>query len=72
MHRSTELDADELVGAAVAAELLSVDRSTLNRWVAAGRLTPHHALPGRTGARLYRRGDVERLRIEVAAQAVGA
>ena len=49
-----------LIGSARAAQMLSVDRATFNRWVKAGRLTP--AL---TGARLFDRRDVEALAAEL-------
>lgn len=48
-----------------AAELLGFTHaSTVNRYVAAGKLTPSRQLPGKTGAYLFHRTDVEALRDE--------
>lgn len=47
------------IPSAVVCELLHIDRSTLSRWVAAGRLTPVIKLPGKTGAMLFDRETVE-------------
>lgn len=41
-------------------ERLNIDRSTLSRWVAAGRIHVAHRLPGRTGAFLFDASEVER------------
>ena len=53
---------NDLIGSAEAAELLGIDRATISRWVAAGRLTPAGKIPGLTGARMFHRKDVEALR----------
>ena len=37
------------------------DPSTISRYVKAGKLIPSRQLPGKTGARLFWRHDVERL-----------
>lgn len=52
----------DLIGTAEAAALLGIERSTLSRWVALGRLQPTYRLPGPNGAMLYDRTDVEALR----------
>jgi len=57
---------DHLIGAQAAAVILNVDRSTLTRMVQSGRLAEAMKLEGRTGARLFRRSDVELLRDEMA------
>lgn len=44
-----------------ACERLYVSRSTLTRWVKAGRLRPVRKLPGRTGSFLFRLADVKAL-----------
>lgn len=44
--------------------MLGVSPATVNRWAAAGRVAPAVELPGRTGARLFLRSDVESLRSE--------
>jgi len=54
-------DAEEEVTAAEAAVILSVDRSVVLKKVAAEQLKPVRKLPGRTGAYLFRRSDVEAL-----------
>lgn len=57
----------DLLRSIEAAELLGIDRATFNRWVAAGRIKPAVEFPGATGARLYRRAEVERVKAEAAA-----
>ena len=44
---------DELLTSADACRELSIDRSTLSRWVASGRLTPAVKLPGIRGPFLF-------------------
>lgn len=61
----------ELIGTAEAATVIGVERSTLSHWIAKGRITPHQKLPGRTGAVLFTRAEVERVAREYGA-AVGA
>ena len=43
----------DLIGSAEVCERLGIDRSTLSRWVAAGKITPALKLPGRRGAFLF-------------------
>lgn len=43
-------------------ELGGIDRSTLSRWVALGTIKPLHKLPGRNGAFLFDRAEVERVK----------
>lgn len=51
-----------LIGSADASRLLDIDRSTLNRWVSAGKITPAARVSDTpTGAHLFLRTDVERL-----------
>lgn len=52
---------DDLISTAEAAELAGVNIATINRLAASGKLPTAHKLPGRTGARLYRRSDIEAL-----------
>lgn len=59
-------DAD-LIGSTEALGILGIDRSTLSRWVAAGRLTPTTRLSG--GAFVFRRPEVEALAAARAAEA---
>jgi len=51
---------DDLVGSREVCEYLEIDRSTLTRWVAAGRLHPHMQLPGVNGAFVFRWAEVLR------------
>jgi predicted site-specific integrase-resolvase len=52
---------DDLIGTAEAITILGTSRSTLTRWVAAGRITPAVRLPGIRGAILYSRTEIQRL-----------
>lgn len=49
------------IGSTEACRLLDVDKSTLTRWVADGTITPAHKNPGRNGAFLFARSDIEAL-----------
>lgn len=53
--------ADDEIVSAEACRILRVDRATLIRWVGAGKISASRKLPGRTGAFLFRRSDVEAL-----------
>jgi predicted site-specific integrase-resolvase len=46
---------------AQAAPILGVAIQTISKWVRTGRLQPSRQLPGRSGAFLFARGDIERL-----------
>lgn len=59
---------DELIGSATASRLLNKDRSTLSRWVGAGRIAPAFRLEG--GAMVFRRAEVEALAEELDTEAV--
>ena len=62
MRAMHSTDVADLVSSREALELLGLtDPSTISRWVAAGKLTPAHKLPGKTGAYLFNRADVEAL-----------
>ena len=52
---------EQLLGSKQVCDTLRIDKATLSRWVATGRVTPAHQLPGRNGARLFHRADVEAL-----------
>lgn len=52
----------EPIGSREACAILRIDKSTLSRWVASGRLTPVHKLPSRNGAYLFDRADIEALK----------
>ena len=51
----------DLITSAETCAALSIDRSTLSRWVAAGKITPALKLPGIRGAFMFDRADVERI-----------
>lgn len=51
-----------IVNTAEACEMLGdVNRSTLKRWVDAGKVEPFRKLPGETGGYLFYRADIEAL-----------
>jgi predicted site-specific integrase-resolvase len=52
---------NDLIGSIEAASILNVDRATFNRWVARGDVPVEVKFPGATGARMFRRIDVERV-----------
>ncbi|MDR3033903.1 MAG: hypothetical protein LBV78_12495 [Kitasatospora sp.] len=54
-------DPADLIVTAEAAAIAHVDVATINRWAKSGRLAVAAKLPGRTGANLYRRADVEQI-----------
>lgn len=55
----------DLIGSAEACDLLGIDRSTLSRWVAAGKLDYWVQLPGTNGAFLFERRRVLTLAADV-------
>lgn len=60
-------DGDTLLTSADACEALSIDRSTLSRWVQLGRIAPAMKAPGIRGAMFFTPDEVERVKTEVAA-----
>jgi len=58
---------ETLLNSAEASEELGIDRSTLSRWVAAGRIAPATKLPGIRGPFLFTRAEVQRVKEAVAA-----
>ena len=61
MHNTTH-DALALITTADAAKVLGVHVSTVSRMVASERLRPAVKVPGKRGAYLFNREDVEALR----------
>ena len=51
----------KLIGAARAAQVLGVDRSTLSRMVRMGAVPVAMQLPGRTGTRLFDPAEIDRI-----------
>lgn len=57
--------AQDIISTIEACEVLGgIDRSTLTRWVEAGKVTPMHKMPGVTGAWLFTRAEIERVAAE--------
>ena len=56
-----DTDDADLIGGTDALQILEIDKSTLSRWVAAGKLTPITRLSGPRGAFVFARADVEAL-----------
>ena len=54
-------DLTDLIGSAVAARLLGINRATFNRWAARDDAALVVKIPGRTGVRLFHRADIEAL-----------
>jgi len=50
-----------LLSSAEVCERLGIDRSTLSRWVTAGRITPVHQGTGVRGPMLFDPADIDRL-----------
>lgn len=55
-----------LIGSAQAAEVLGIDKSTLTRWIIAGKVAAEK-LPGDRGAYVLDAAEVEQLRDDLAA-----
>jgi excisionase family DNA binding protein len=51
----------KLIGSAEAATILGVNKSTIIRWVAAGKLQPLQKLHGANGLYVFNRDDIEEL-----------
>lgn len=51
----------DLIGSREACRILDIDKATLSRWISAGRIEPVTQLPGKNGAYLYHRRDIEAL-----------
>jgi excisionase family DNA binding protein len=58
---------DTTVTSSTACEWLGIDRSTLTRWVQAGHLVPVFKYPGKNGAYLFERAEVDRVKRDRAA-----
>lgn len=51
----------EPLGSAQVCDRLGIDRSTLTRWVAAGRIAPLYKAPGIRGTFVFDSAEVERI-----------
>lgn len=56
-----------LLNSAEVCTQLSIDRSTLSRWVQSGRIAPAVKLPGLRGPFLFEPAEVDRVKAEAAA-----
>jgi excisionase family DNA binding protein len=56
-----------LIPSQTVCERLHIDRSTLSRWVADGKIVPAVKLPGKTGAFLFEPADVDALELAMSA-----
>lgn len=54
----------DLIGSAEVCRILNRHQATIGRWVENGRLTPVHKFPGKNGAYLFHRAEIEALRDE--------
>lgn len=54
----------DLVGSAEASRILECHQVTVARLVSSKKLTPAHKLPGKNGAYLFNRADVEKLAVD--------
>jgi predicted site-specific integrase-resolvase len=57
-------EVSNLLTSAEAAREIGIDRGTLSRWVALGRIKPAMKLPGKTGTALFDPAEVARVRAE--------
>ncbi len=55
---------DDIIGSTEACTILNIDKATISRWVAAGRITPGAKLPRKNGAFLFARADIDALATE--------
>ena len=63
-HVSQNQQMQQSLGTAEAAQILGIEVRTVHRMVADGRLRPAMKLPGKTGAYVFARVEVERLAAE--------
>lgn len=59
---------EPFIGSAEVCRLLRINQATVGRWVEAQKLVPIHKLPGKNGAYLFSRADVDKLAAERAEQ----
>jgi excisionase family DNA binding protein len=66
MHMAMHTETD-LVGSSEVCRILDCNPSTVGRWVKSGHLRYAHKLPGRNGAYLFHRADVDKFAADRAA-----
>jgi hypothetical protein len=54
----------DLIGSTESCRILQIDKSTLSRLVTGGTIKPASKFPGRNGAYVFHRSDIEALRDE--------
>lgn len=52
----------DLISSDEVARIFGVSRATVNRWAAKGAIPVAHVMTGQTGARLYDRAEIDRMR----------
>ncbi|PZQ53185.1 MAG: hypothetical protein DI570_24250 [Phenylobacterium zucineum] len=60
----------QLLTSAEACDQLGIDRSTLSRWAAAGRIEYQLKLPGKRGAYLFTQAQIDAAQSAIDAEAV--
>jgi predicted site-specific integrase-resolvase len=65
MCNALRMPETELIGSKRACEILSIDRATLIRWIAEGKLGYAQKLPGSNGPYLFEESAVESLAAEL-------
>lgn len=70
MHKNGETP--NYLGSAEVCDLLDIDRSTLTRWIQAGRIKAAMKLPGPKGAYLFDPAEVARVKADLDPAANGA
>jgi predicted site-specific integrase-resolvase len=52
---------DDIIGSTEACTILQIDKATISRWVAAGKLSPVGKLPRKNGAFFFSRQAIDAL-----------
>lgn len=60
MAQSSPQSPEDLIGTAEICRLLHCNPATVGRWVAGEKLKPAHKLPGKNGAFLFTRAELNR------------
>ena len=64
MCKGLRMTEAQLIGSAEACGILGIDRGTLVRWIASGRVRAAQKLPGQTGAYIFNLAEIERAKAE--------
>ena len=63
------MEPTDLLSSAEACERLAIDRSTLSRWVASGRIEPALKSPGVRGPFVFTAAEIERVQADLTTEA---